>query len=206
MIIKNPLYASPDQDYSYEILENGITQYIFDMETISDGSRLYQATDTYTDQDEVYNTGAEVYKESNIYDVVPSIMETCVQNHDNTTSLDQFCLVSEMTEKDVTFIVFDYDLDIDITKNPLSEITSYNNGQILDIFYSNSKTLGQEQNRVRFVASDFGRSVSFAAFDKELKQYKHLNTFIFPEKIQNSVRLVFSIDNPQDVKDITANF
>jgi hypothetical protein len=33
-----------------------------------------------------------------------------------------------MTEKDVTFVVFDYELDIDITKNPLSEITSYNNG------------------------------------------------------------------------------
>lgn len=206
MIIKNPLYASSDQDYTYNILENGITQYIFDTETISDGSRLYQITDTYTDQDEVYNTGAEVYKESNIYKVVPSIMQTIVQLTPDTNSLDQFCLVSELTDKDVTFVIFDYELDIDITKNPLSEITSYNNGQVLDIFYTNCQLLGEEQNRVRFVTSDFGRSLSFSVFDKDKKQYEHLNTFIFPQKVQNSVKIVFSIDNPNDIKDITANF
>jgi hypothetical protein len=58
------------------------------MNTISDGARLYQITDTYTDEDEVYNTGAEVYKESNIYEVIPSIMESRIQLTPDTYSLD----------------------------------------------------------------------------------------------------------------------
>lgn len=157
---------------------------------------------TPTVNDTIFNNEDKTYLKKD-YIINPIALETS-NSFVNSYIVDteSYVLVLSYDEDDITFIISDYEIQVDPLKEKVSSIVTFEDTQPMTIYYDKITT-----DTVRFVISDYGKLISLSQFTDDY--YKDSLVTVFSDnKYQSTdtVTIKIGFDFYNTAFDITSNF
>ena len=158
--------------------------------------------------------------------VIKSELGSFEQKEENSHTITPFVLsfeeenpiLIELEKDSMSFLLLGHEVTRDFKKSPTTiyskytpisiDEDDYKKSTYKEVFdYQSTQDILIAPYRARFVISNGGRIISLSIYDKKSRVWKIVKTFIWDiEKITKEHRIVFSIDTPSKISNITSNF
>lgn len=178
---------------------------IINLVEIDDGTRIYEKTDNYQNKENLIVEENIVYELSNQYKSIPYIIEPFkVKNGKNE---ENAILILENKGDDLTFLSIDNVAERNVTKNPVYEINQKiidEKGETKSNSVLSNGHLFDNNNRLRLVYNNNGKTLNVSLFDNDTKTFKNVSNFSFINEIEKDY-MTIQFENCS-VSNVSTNF
>lgn len=168
---------------------------------LTDGLEIYEETSDYSSEKDLIVEDNKVYKPSTNYDLISYVAKT-------TFDMDTFVIKLDDKDEDITLLSFGYSAKRDLESNKIGEITQEivkKDGESeITSKLSNDNFINQS-NRIRFVLSNNGRSLSVSTYDKEKKCYIPYSSYSFIIPVEKD-NLFLYYSSSSKISNVSTNF
>lgn len=192
----NLIQIDEDNNYVFENVSQNAS-----LENAENGSLIFFLTDSPKTEEYISSDlGFYEQREKDAHEITPLIL--CHEYN--------YPIMENYDDDFISFIELGHQVTRDYSASPTTIYTTVINSSDGISFtkeYQSIEDILTSSYRARFVISNNGRMISFSVFNKEKLVWENVKSIICNiPKLNGEYHLVFSVDKPTNIRNITANF